>query len=467
MTAVGASGGAAPSSIFAGRYRAASAGIIILTTLLAFESMAVAPALPTVARDLRAVGAIGWAFTGFLVSNIVGMVVAGQVSDARGPRLPAAMGLGGFAAGLAISGTSTTMVQFVAGRCVQGLGGGLLMTSIYVMIGSAYPGFLRPKIFAAMASAWVLPSLIGPLVSGTLTQHVSWRLVFLGLLPFALIGAALLVPVLRRSFASSSAEPGAGLGDRRRIVRALAAAAGVAGIEAAGQHPSPGSVAAAVVGIALLAWGLRALLPAGTFRARHGVPAAVALRGLLAGSMFGVEAMVPLALSVQHGYGATASGLPLVSSAVTWAIASWLQGRDRVRLAARGALIRAGFVLLVLGAVGAAVIARPGVPGWWMYLAWAVAGFGGGLAMPSMGVLLLHYTTDADRGADSAALQLGDAVTCALTTGFGGILVAAAERAVIGYTTAFVTLDLAMAALAVVGVVVARQARVPRTDTSG
>jgi MFS family permease len=162
-------------SIFAPVHRATSGGILILVTLIAFEAMAVAAALPTAARQVHGLAGIGWAFTGFLVSNVVGMVASGQVCDQRGPRLPMITGLAAFVGGLAVSGTATSMAQLVVGRCVQGLGSGLLITAIYVVLGAAYPDELRPRIFAAMSSAWVLPSLLGPIVSGTLAQHVSWR----------------------------------------------------------------------------------------------------------------------------------------------------------------------------------------------------------------------------------------------------------------------------------------------------
>jgi hypothetical protein len=81
--------------------------------------------------------------------------------------------------------------------------------------------------------------------------------------------------------------------------------------------------------------------------------------------------------------------------------------------------------------------------------------------MTTANVLLLRYTNDADRGADSAALQLSDATSSALTTGVAGLLVAAAVRGALSYTTAFVSLGLAMAAVAFVGVLVAGRVRAP------
>lgn len=452
----------ARSSIFGSPLRTTTGGILTLVTLIAFEAMAVAAALPTAARELHGLGAYGWAFTGFLVASVVGMVISGQMSDRRGPRLPLIAGMVSFVLGLALAGTAPWMTQLVAGRVVQGFGGGLLITAIYVVIGEAYPDALRPKLFAALSSAWVLPSLLGPLVAGGLTQHLSWHWVFLGLVPFVFAGSALMLPVLR-SLHRPLAHTSSSLADPRRVLHALAVAAGIAILERVGQRPSVALGAVGLVGLATLAWGLRRLLPAGTFRVRRGVPAPVALRGVLAGAFFGIESIVPLSLAVQHGYGATAAGLPLACSGLTWALGSWWQGRTprgdeeehRVRL------VRTGFTLVAIGAVAVAFAVRPEHPGWLMYPAWCVGGLGAGLAMSTVSVLLLKYTNDRDRGTDSAALQLSDATSSAITTGIAGVLVAAAARATLGYTAAFTILALAMGAVAVLGAVAAGRVRAP------
>lgn len=447
-----------PGSIFAAPLRATTSGLLILITLIAFEAMAVGAALPTAARELHGLGAYGWAFSGFLIATVVGIVASGQVSDTRGPRPSLVVGLCCFLGGLLLSGTAATMLQLIAGRVVQGLGGGALITAAYVVIGQAYSERLRPSVFAATSSAWVVPSLLGPVVAGLLTQHASWRWVFLGLAPFTVLGGLLLVPVLRTlrrpTGVASFARP-------IRLLHAVGVAVGVAVIEQAGQHPSVATVAVAVVGLAPLVWGLRELLPAGTFRVRPGVPAPVALRGVLAGSFFGIESTVPLSLTVQHGFSPTAAGLPLAACGVSWAAGSWWQGRadESAGPVVRIRLIRAGFVFVVAAAVLMSVAVLPGAPGWLAYPAWALAGLGAGLAMSSFGVLLLKYTADHRRGADTAALQLADSTASALATGIAGVLIASAVRGAIGFTTAFVTLDLAMGGVALLGVFAAGRAR--------
>src|SRR5690606_8417936 len=78
---------------------------------------------------------------------------------------------------------------------------------------------------------------------------------------------------------------------------ALLAGAGIAGLQYASQRLDLAAFGLAVVGLASLATGLRRLLPAGTVRARPGIPAVVACRGLAAGAFFGMDALLPFVLT--------------------------------------------------------------------------------------------------------------------------------------------------------------------------
>jgi MFS family permease len=450
-------------SIFSAAMRTTTVGLIILISMIAFEAMAVTPALPSAARDLHGLSAFGWAFTAFLIANIVGMVAAGQLSDIRGPRPGLIAGMVLFIAGLVIAGTSTTMAQLIASRAVQGIGGGLLITSTYVLIGVTYPEELRPKVFVATSGAWLLPSLLGPLVSGLITQHINWRWVFLGLLPFVLVGAALMVPVLRRLDSHDTTKEG--LSDPRRLLLALVVAGGIAVFEGAGQHPSAATIVLAAAGVATAVWAVRGLVPPGTFRVRPGVSAPIALRALIAGAFFGTESVIPLMLSQQHGLSPTAAGLPLAVSGLAWGAGSWWQSRavpgetPAAEESRRVWLLRAGFASLSVAIVAIAITSIPASPAWLAYPGWAFAGLGAGLALTTSSVLLLRHTNDADRGRDSAALQLGDTTFSSFTAGTAGVLVAAAAVGSIGYTKAFLILDALMLVIAFLGISVSGRAR--------
>ncbi|MBX9367117.1 MFS transporter, partial [Streptomyces sp. WAC04114] len=95
---------------------------------------------------------------------------------------------------LLLSGTAGTMWVFILGRAVQGFGGGLVIVALYVVVGRAYPERLRPAIMAAFAASWVLPSIVGPLAAGTVTEQLGWRWVFVGIPVLVVFPLALALP---------------------------------------------------------------------------------------------------------------------------------------------------------------------------------------------------------------------------------------------------------------------------------
>ncbi len=450
-------------SIFSSRYRITTLGILILMTIIAFEALAVATALPTAARSLNGLASYGWAFTGFLVASVVGMVVSGMYSDIHGARRPLLVGLVLFIIGLVIGGMAEAMWVLVAARFVQGAAVGLLITAMYVVMGEVYEDRVRPRIFAGLASAWVIPGLVGPVVAGWITEQLSWRWVFSGLAPFVVLGGVLMLPSLRQ-LRGSIGPPSARM-DRRRIGYALLTAFGVAGVANLGENLNVFGLVIAVVGAIAMVTGLRRLLPAGTSRFVPGVPAAIAFRGALAGMFVGMEVILPLTLTVQLHYSPTMAGMPLMLSALSWASASAIQGR--LKQPNRSALVALGLVLMAIGGVGMALVALRLMPGAFAFVVWPFAGFGAGFAITSVSVVMLECTTDANRGSDSAALQLSDSSVSALSAAFAGALIALAVHDRISYGTGFAVVYLSMAGLGMLVISRASRLRAPRGGPFG
>jgi len=444
------SGTSGRGRLWAPERRGPTAGIVLLVTLLAFENMGVSTAMPRMVAELGGDELYAWPFLAFLAASVVATVLSGRLSDLRGPRPSLLVGPATFLVGLLVAGTAQDMAQLLLGRVLQGLGGGAQVVAVYVLIGLVYPERDRPAVFGLLSSAWVVPSLVGPALSGWLTETLSWRWVFLGLAPLVLLGVLLLVPVLRR-LPEHRSDP-----DRRRGLptAALAAGAGVVGLSWAAQHPSGVNLLVGAAGLAVLAPALRVLLPRGTLRARPGLPATILARGLLAGSFFATEAFIPLTLTAVHGYSAIAAGIPLTLTAIGWSSAAWWQSRKPD--VPRAKLVRWGFALNAVGIAGVTLIAPPWGPAWITPLLWATAGAGMGLAMSSLSVLTLGASSDVDRGFNSAALQISDMLGSALLVGLGGVLVAtfASTQAP---TAAVVPFDLLMAGVAVLGAVLTRR----------
>jgi MFS family permease len=196
-------------------------GTVVLASMTAFEYLAATTAMPTVARELDGLSLYALAFGGSLAAGAVGLVVGGNWSDATGPQRPVWQGVGWFVVGLVVGGLAPSMWVLVAGRMVQGFGGGLLSVALYVVVGHCYAARVHPKMFGFLAAAWVVPSIIGQALTGLVVTQWGWRWIFLAL-PMLAVPAALLVrPALANMAQSSRAAPVAN--SNRRIVWVLIA----------------------------------------------------------------------------------------------------------------------------------------------------------------------------------------------------------------------------------------------------
>jgi MFS family permease len=437
--------------LFSGTRRLPTLGLLLVTTLIAFEAMAVAAVMPTTARALHGLGLYSFGFTAFLVASIVGMVQAGARADRRGAAAVLLPGLAAFATGLLASGLAPDMPVFIAGRAVSGFGAGSVIVAMYVLIARVYDPELRPKIFAAMSGAWVVPALLGPPVAGAVAEHVGWRWVYLGMPPFIALGLVLLAPALR------GLPPAPASARRASALAAVLLAAGVAVVQWAAARVTVPRLALAAASLVLLGLPLRRLLPAGTLVLRRGLPAAVASRGLAAGAFFGAEAFLPFTLVTVHGARPILAGLPLTFGAVGWAVGSILQGRAPE--AHRDRLLQLGFLLIGVGVAGIGLATSSAVPLWTVVPPWMIAGIGMGLAMPAVSVIMLALSADAEQGSNSAALQISDAVGSASAIALAGAVVTAAR--VGGHPAlGLLVVDLGLGAAALFGVAVARRTRV-------
>lgn len=412
--------------LFAPGRRAASIGAVALISMLAFESIAVATAMPAVAQALDGLGLYALAFGATLATSVLGMVAAGELCDRRGPYRAALVGLAAFLAGLLLAGFAGAMPALVLGRALQGLGTGVLGVALYVGVGQAVPPALHPRLFAMFAAAWVVPGLVGPALASFLVQFLGWRAVFLAVAAAVPVAAGLMLPALRRI--------GRGTGEPLRWPRMAWAALGSAGallLHAASQREGAAQLLwfAAGLGVALVA--AQRLLPRGTLLAARGLPAVVGLRGLIAAAFASSEAFLPLLLTQHFQWTLTQAGIALSAGAVTWSVGSAVQARV-TGAAARRRLLRLGFGLAATGlGVVMLTVAAPALPSGLVLAGWGGVGLGIGLSFPMLSVLLLQLSPADQQGANSSALQLSDALTSSAALALAGLLFDPATKQVL------------------------------------
>ena len=437
-------------------------------TLFAFEGMAVATVMPVVAIEFDGLGLYAWAFNAYVACSLVGMVISGTWCDRDGPRRAMWSGLSLFAGGAVVAGIAWSMPVLIAARGLQGLGGGALIVATYVLIARAFPEHLRPKAFSLLAASWVVPAIVGPLIAGWLTESLSWRYAF-WLVPLVLVLPALLLRSILR-------EHDGGSGDRGRsgrAVPALVTAMGLTLAMAAFVRPAGlplwADALGLVAGLGMLLFGVRRLLPAGSLRLRRGLPTTVLMRGILAGAFFGAEAFIPLALVEQRGYTVTLAGLVLSVSAFGWWAGSYSQSRIP-ESTDRSATVRVGALFVAAGLASLPLCLVPGIPAFVCAVSYFIASIGMGLCFPSIAVQTLRLSPESEKGANSAALQISDAILSSLALGVLGAIHAAAVASGGASVRTYDTLWWLSAAVAVVGAVVAARmkgvSRTPATQGS-
>jgi MFS family permease len=427
-------------------YLLATVGARALVFLSAFESLAVTTIMPLVSRDLDGASLYALAFAGPLATGVMGMVAAGNWSDRRGPAAPLYSSVALFVAGLLIAGMAGTMEILVLGRLVQGLGGGAMTVALYVLVARVYPPELHPKIFAAFAASWVVPSLVGPFAAGVVAQLSSWHWVFLGVVGLVVPALLMVVPAVRGMSSEPPAEtvPWA----FGRMGWAALAAVAVLGLNLSAEVPGVGGVIA-VVALVLAVVAVRPLVPRGTLTARRGLPSVILVRGLASAAFFGAEVYLPYLLTERYSFTPTFAGLTLTGAALAWAGASAIQGRLGTRLADDLAIkIGASLVLvaIVLTLVTAALALSAAVA----IGGWILAGGGMGLMYPRLSVMTLALSTEENQGFNSAAMSISDSLGGALSLAATGLVFAAFTT-----TNPFAAVFALTAVIAVVGVLMA------------
>jgi MFS family permease len=429
-------------------------GAVALVTLGALENRAVGTVLPTLLGDLHALSGFAAVSAAPLASYLVALAAGGWWCDRSGPAPALRAGAALFSLAQVLVGTAGSLGVVVAGRLVSGLAEGLLDVAVMVLVARALDPALRPRVMALFAGAWILPSVLGPVLTGLVTETLGWRWVFLGAVLVLVPVWLVLRPALRRplepSDAVDTAAQPAGEAPRLRAVlpwAALAAAALVT-LSLASEHLTTPVVAAVVAAVAALALAARRLLPPGTFRAACGVGGVVAVRAAVSAAFMGIGGFLPLLMVQLRHVGPTAAGVSLSVTGVMWSVGSALQSRWSAHPAA---LLRGGLTALAVGLAGTALLAWPAVPLLAGLAAWALAGVGIGMTTSTLSVLTMAVSDDRTQGRNNAGAQMAAGMSSAVFFALAGAVLALVGQPDARAFALIAALAAALAALALAG----------------
>jgi MFS family permease len=321
----------------------------------------VATVLPSLVEEVGGASMMSWPTTAFLASSILAATCTGLLTELIGARNVYCAGALIFGVGALVCANAASMDQFIAGRFVQGFGGGTLAAVAYILVRSTFPEPMWPRVLALISGAWSVSILLGPLAGGVFARHGEWRGVFIGVTALALLLAAAAVWTLprppRERTGALPRVPGARVALICLAIVALSSAAVVdAPVAKAGLIAL--TLAALAGMLRLNRTAAARLLPSDAFSLRTVTGVGMWSALLLAISYSPLQIFVPLFLQRLHGFEPLAAGYAVAAASLGWTIAA-LAVAGLSNTWARHMLIL-GPATMAIGLVGVGAMGSPG-----------------------------------------------------------------------------------------------------------
>ncbi|MFI5649844.1 DHA2 family efflux MFS transporter permease subunit [Streptomyces anulatus] len=296
-------------------------GALLLGMLLAaLDQTIVSTALPTIVSELGGLDHLSWVVTAYLLAATAATPLWGKLGDQYGRKKLFQTAIVIFLIGSALCGVAQNMPQLIGFRALQGLGGGGLMVLSMAIVGDVVTPRERGKYQGLFGAVFGVTSVLGPLLGGFFTEHLSWRWVFyinlpIGVVALVVIAAVLHIPVRREKHTIDYL----GTFLIASVATALVLVASLGGTTWAWSSPQIIGLAvlAVVLLVAFIAVERRAVepvLPLKLFRMRTFALVAV-ISFVIGFAMFGAMTYLPTFLQVVHDITPTMSGvhmLPMV-----------------------------------------------------------------------------------------------------------------------------------------------------------
>ena len=376
--------------------------VLLGMLLAALDQTIVATALPTVVADLGGAGHQSWVVTSYLLASTIVTAIVGKLGDLFGRKTVFQAAVLFFLAGSVLCGLAGSMTMLVASRALQGIGGGALMVTAMAVIGEVIPLRERGRYQGALGAVFGVTTVIGPLLGGFFTDHLTWRWAFWINIPVAVVVffvAAAAIPTLARS--SRPVIDYAGIVFVAFGASGLTLATSWGGSTYAWSSPVIiGLFAASTLALAIFVWVetvvAEPILPIRLFASP--VFTVCCILGFIVGfAMLGALTFLPTFMQFVNGVSATESGLrtlPMVAGMLITSIGSGnlvgRTGRYKAFPVAGTATMAVAFLLL--SRMDAAT------PTWQQSLYLFVLGTGIGLCMQVLILVVQNTSSFADLG---------------------------------------------------------------------
>jgi MFS family permease len=405
------------------------AGLVLAVSIHAYDELVLAISMPVISQDLNGFEWYGLSFASYLLASLVGIVWAGSETDKRGPLRIFMLGSASFLLGLILASAAQNMETLLLGRALQGLGGGISWTVAFAVINIAFEPLQRPKMIAILDTAWIVPSLIAPLIGGYIVDYLNWRWIFIGQIPILCITTYLLYPKFK------NIQPKHHRGTSNAIATAVKLALyGALLLYAFNQEFS--LVWLITPFVLMLAWRpFSMLMPKGFYKQRDALSMLIMLQGLVFFAFYGIEIFLPILSTDILGFSNTKTGIIISIGACSWCVASFLQAWLSQRLASWQSLFL-GFLIALPGVIALLFVSTSIEQSslsiqsmeFLLYTTFALIGFGMGIGFNSCVSDAMHATEPGREGATSTSLGIMSSLAIGLISGLGGAILNLGDR---------------------------------------
>lgn len=370
--------------------------------LAALDGTIVATALPTIVGDLGGAGHMSWVVTAYMLTQTIATIVAGKLGDLFGRKTTFLVSVVIFTVASALCGLADNMTWLIAMRALQGIGGGGLTVTATATIADIIPLRERGKYQGAIGAVFGVTTVLGPLLGGFFTDHLSWRWVFYINVPVAI----LILPLAWRLLPSVRAAGKPVIDYLGIAFVGLGSACLILATSWGGtEYPwgSPTIVGLFIASVVLLAVFVfvesrarEPLLPLRLFR-RNVFSVSSVLSFIVGLAMLGVMTFLPSYLQFVQGQSATTSGLQMLPMVLGLLIASISAGNTVSRTGKYKAFPIVGAIIMGVGLLLLSRLSEESTS-WQIWSAMFVLGIGIGLSMQVLTIIVQNTVEYRDLG---------------------------------------------------------------------